>query len=222
MNEIPTPRLILRPFRETDYDDLYEFLSQLREDAFEGYSGITCENGRKHLDERLGSEEYFAMELRKTGKVIGNIYCGKRDYEARELGFIVNKDKQRRGYALEALRAVIENAFQTGVHRLYAECDPRNTASWRLLEAAGLRREAHFRRNLYFHQDEKARLSGRTPSSMPSRKRTRKRTAYPRAPFRRGAQNSRLTAAAGLAQYTISKEEQDEEDFSKSLSDPAG
>ena len=35
MNEIPTPRLILRPFRETDYNDLYEFLSQLREDAEE-------------------------------------------------------------------------------------------------------------------------------------------------------------------------------------------
>ena len=155
MRELQTKRLILRPFRETDYDGLYEFLSQLREDAFEGYPGITYENGRKHLDERLGSEEYWAIELREAGKVIGNIYCGKRDYEARELGFIVNKDKQRRGYALEALRAVIENAFQTGVHRLYAECDPRNTASWRLLEAAGLRREAHFRRNLYFHRDEK-------------------------------------------------------------------
>jgi hypothetical protein len=87
MHEIQTKRLILRPFRETDYDDLYEFLSQLREDAFEGYPGITYENGRKHLDERLGSEEYWAMELRETGKVIGNIYCGKRDYEARELGY---------------------------------------------------------------------------------------------------------------------------------------
>ena len=128
MHELQTERLLLRPFRETDYDDLCEFLSQLREDAFEGYPGITYENGRKHLA-APGSPE--------------------RDYEARELGFIVNKDEQRRGYALEALRAVIENAFRAGVHRLYAECDPRNTASWRLLEAAGLRREAHFRRNLY-------------------------------------------------------------------------
>ncbi len=37
MKEIETERLILRPFRETDYDDLYEFLSQLRDDEFEGY-----------------------------------------------------------------------------------------------------------------------------------------------------------------------------------------
>ncbi len=54
MNEIHTPRLLLRPFRETDYDDLYEFLSQLRDDEFEGYPGITRENGRKHLTESLG------------------------------------------------------------------------------------------------------------------------------------------------------------------------
>ncbi|MBR3474292.1 MAG: GNAT family N-acetyltransferase [Oscillospiraceae bacterium] len=153
MNEIPTPRPILRPFRETDYDDLYEFLSQLRDDEFEGYPGIMYDNGRRHLDERVGSESYYAMELRSSGKVIGNIDCGRRDFEARELGYIVNKDDQRRGYALEALSAVMGQAFRSGAHRLYAQCDPRNTASWKLLEAAGLRREAHFRRNLYFRKD---------------------------------------------------------------------
>ena len=39
MKEIRTRRLILRPFAETDYDDLYEFLSQLKDDEFEGYPG---------------------------------------------------------------------------------------------------------------------------------------------------------------------------------------
>ena len=43
--KIETKRLVLRPFEESDYDDLYEFLSQLRDDEFEGYPGITCENG---------------------------------------------------------------------------------------------------------------------------------------------------------------------------------
>ena len=45
MKEIITERLILRGFKETDYDDLYEYLSQLRNDEFEGYPGITYENG---------------------------------------------------------------------------------------------------------------------------------------------------------------------------------
>ena len=69
--------------------------------------------------------------------MIGNIYYGKRDYDARELGYIVNRDCRRRGYALEALTGVIGHAFMSGVHRVYAECDPRNTCSWRPPEKRG-------------------------------------------------------------------------------------
>ena len=43
MREIRTERLLLRPFRESDYDDLYDFLSQLEDDEFEGYPGISRE-----------------------------------------------------------------------------------------------------------------------------------------------------------------------------------
>ena len=83
MREIITERLILRAFRETDLDDLFEYLYQLRDDEFEGYPGVTRENCLKHLNERVGSEEYYAVELKTTGKGIGNIYCGKRDFGAR-------------------------------------------------------------------------------------------------------------------------------------------
>ena len=150
MKEIRTERLLLRPFRESDYDDLFEFLSQLENDEFEGYPGITYENGREHLKYRLGSEEFYAIELTETGKVIGNIYCGNRDFEAREVGYIVNKRYQQKGYAAEALSAVIAQAFREGAHRVYADCDPRNVPSWKLLEKVGLRREAHMKQNIWF------------------------------------------------------------------------
>ena len=104
---IETERLVLRIFTETDYDDLYEFLSQLRDNEFEGYPGITYETGREHLKYRVNSEEFYAIVLKETGKVIGNIYYGKRDFEAREIGYIVNQNFQRKGYALEAITAVI-------------------------------------------------------------------------------------------------------------------
>ena len=38
---IRTERLFLRPSRESDCDDLFEFLSQLADDEFEGYPGIS-------------------------------------------------------------------------------------------------------------------------------------------------------------------------------------
>ena len=74
--ELITERLVLRQFKEADYDDLYEFLSQLKDDEFEGYPGITYENGREHLKYRVGSEEFYAIELKESGKVIGN--CKQR------------------------------------------------------------------------------------------------------------------------------------------------
>ena len=158
MQEIQTPRLLLRGFRESDYDDLYEFLSQLENDEFEGYPD---ENGRRHLQYRVGSEEFYAVALQETGKVIGNIYYGNRDDEAREVGYIINARYRRQGFACEALRAVIENGFRQGVHRIYAACDARNTASWKLLEKAGLEREAHLRQNVFFIGTRTARPYGR-------------------------------------------------------------
>lgn len=154
MQQLITERLILREFRESDYDDLFEYLSQLEDDEFEGYPGITYENGREHLNYRMGSEEFYAIELKESGKVIGNIYYGHRDFEAKEVGYIINKKYQRKGYASEALSAVIENGFKAGVHRIYAECDPRNTCSWKLLEKVGLEREAHLKQNVFSHRDE--------------------------------------------------------------------
>ena len=154
MQEIRTKRLLLRSFRESDYDDLFELLSQLEDDEFEGYPGITYESGREHLRYRLGSEEYYAIELTESGKVIGNIYCGNREFAAREVGYIVNKHYQQNDYAAEALSAVIEQAFRDGAHRVYAECDPRNVSSWKLLEKAGLRREAHLKQNVWFSRDK--------------------------------------------------------------------
>ena len=154
MKEIKTERLLLRPFREEDYDDLYECLAQLRDNEFEGYPGITYENGRKQLQERVGSEEFYAVELLSSGKMIGNIFCGNRAYSSKEVGYFIHKAYQRQCYAHEALPAVIENAFRDGVHRVYAECDPRNEPSWRLLESVGMRREACLRQNIFFWTDE--------------------------------------------------------------------
>lgn len=158
---IETERLVLRIFTETDYDDLYEFLSQLRDNEFEGYPGITYETGREHLKYRVNSEEFYAIVLKETGKVIGNIYYGKRDFEAREIGYIVNQNFRRKGYALEAITAVIDNAFANGVHRVFAECDPRNECSWKLLERAGLDREAHFKKIFFFKGMHQVSQSGK-------------------------------------------------------------
>lgn len=157
MKKIETKRLILRNFEEKDYDDVYEFLSQRKEDIFEAYPDITYENGRDHLKYRVDSDEFYAMELKESGKVIGNIYFGNRDFEAKEIGYIVNKNYQRHGYAAEAIMTVMREGFQNGVHRIFGECDPRNECSWRLLESLGFHKEACFLQNVYFRKDKEGK-----------------------------------------------------------------
>lgn len=57
-------------------------------------------------------------------------------------------------YAAESCKALICKAFLNGVHRIYAECDPENKNSWKLLGTLGFQREARFRKNVYFWKDE--------------------------------------------------------------------
>ena len=148
-----TDRLILRRFRESDLDDLHEYLSDPRVVAFEPYKPMTMEEVRENLNWRISTDEMVAVELKDTGKLIGNIYLGKRDFDSLEIGYVFNRTYQHQGYARESCEKLIELAFAAGVHRIYAECDPENQASWELLERLCFAREAHLRKNVYFWKD---------------------------------------------------------------------
>ena len=61
--------------------------------------------------------------------------------------------KNNKGYATEAARALIHYGFShLGIHRIIAHCDPENAASWKVLEKIGMRREGHFRKNVFFRR----------------------------------------------------------------------
>ena len=50
------------------------------------------------------------------------------------------------GYATEAARALISYGFyQLGLHRIFADASNQNTASLKIMERLGMRREGHFR-----------------------------------------------------------------------------
>lgn len=151
---VETERLILRRFRESDLQDLHEYLSDPEVVAFEPYKSQTQEEVRENLTWRISTEEMIAVELKTTGKLIGNVYLGKRDFDSLEIGFVFNRKYQHQGYARESCEKLIDLAFVSGVHRIYAECDPENQNSWRLLERLGFSREAHLRQNVYFWKDE--------------------------------------------------------------------
>jgi RimJ/RimL family protein N-acetyltransferase len=62
-----------------------------------------------------------------------------------EIGWSLHPDAQGRGLATEGAREMLRIGFdELGLHRIVAGCDSRNTASLRVMERLGMRREAEF------------------------------------------------------------------------------
>lgn len=148
-----TDRLILRRFAEKDLLDLFDYLSDPEVVKFEPYLPMNLDEVRQELGRRIASDEMIAVELKSSGKLIGNVFLGKRDNNALEIGFVFNKHYWNQGYAKESCAALIREAFAKGITRIYAECDPENQGSWRLLERLGFIRTAHLKQNVFFWKD---------------------------------------------------------------------
>ena len=149
-----TERLILRRYKKEDLQDLFEYLSDKEVVEYEPYRPLTLNETKENLEWRIGTDEMIAVELKNSHKMIGNVYMGKREFEALEIGYVFNRNYWGHGYAAESCKALIQRAFSNGIHRIYAECDPCNKNSWKLLEALGFQRDAHLRKNVYFWKDE--------------------------------------------------------------------
>lgn len=152
-----TQRLILRKYTRNDLSDFYEYISDPKVVEFEPNKPMTLQEASDTLEWRIQSDEFIAVELKTTHKMIGNVYLGKRDFNSLELGYVFNSEFWGQGYAFESCEAITDNAFSKGIHRIYAECDPENANSWKLLERLGFVREAFFRRNVYFWTDSEGK-----------------------------------------------------------------
>lgn len=96
---------------------------------------------------------WLQIAIETGGRLIGDIAVRVDGDEPRQamVGFTLAAHAQGRGFATEALRAVMTLLFtEHGVHRISAECDARNVRSAALLERVGMRREAHHRKSAWW------------------------------------------------------------------------
>jgi len=158
---LKTARLHLRPFEPGDLDDFYAYRSRpevfrylyeepvSREECAELLAKLVSDDELTEEGQRLA----LAVHLPEADRVIGGAVLKWRSEKDRqgEIGYSLNPDFQGHGYASEAAGTMLELGFKhLGLHRIVAECDPRNEPSWRLMERLGMRREAHFRQNEIF------------------------------------------------------------------------
>jgi RimJ/RimL family protein N-acetyltransferase len=153
---IETARLILRPMRASDVDDLLHIFADAR--VMASFDGAPFDRAqmerwtRRNLDHQ--SEHGFglyAVVLKADGVLIGD--CGLEVMEmggvpAAELGYDFRSDYWNQGYATEAATAVRDHAFATlGLPRLISLIRVGNGASRRVSEKIGMRLVAEITRH---------------------------------------------------------------------------
>lgn len=154
---ILTQRLVVRAFRPDDCHDLFEYLSDERVYRFEPGEPVDLAEAQQLAADMSTSPDFWAVELQAERKVIGQIYfkhLQPKHLMTWELGYILSPRYQRQGYASEAAAALVRYGFSaTQIHRVVAHCNPENTASWKLLEKIGFRREGLHRKANFFRRD---------------------------------------------------------------------
>jgi RimJ/RimL family protein N-acetyltransferase len=156
---ILTERLSLRPFSRGDVDAVFSYRSRPDVSEYLFDHPMTHEECAEAVRARAGQFAFsgegdkivLAVERRDDMRLIGEvslIWRSVPDLQA-EVGYIFHPDVHGRGFASEAARAMLAFGFEVmGLHRIYARCDARNSASARVMERLGMRREAHFREHM--------------------------------------------------------------------------
>lgn len=154
---IETDRLILRPWRESDLQDFYEYAKVDGVGQMAGWlPHENIEKSKQILDLFMEEKKTLAIELKEDGKVIGSIGIESRDedlgipekLQGRELGYVLSKDYWGRGYMPEAVRAVMDYCFNV-LNYDYLTCGyfKWNTQSRRVNEKCGF----HFLKEIIHH-----------------------------------------------------------------------
>ncbi len=156
--KLTTERLILRPFQVDDQTALFEYRSDAEANKYQGWIPTNIKDVEDFFA-KLASKinvpgSWFQLAIIETNsqKLIGDvgIHFLEDDIQQVELGYTIHREYQRKGYATEALTAVLHYLFSDlKKHRITASIDPENLSSIRLLEKLRFRKEAHFVESLF-------------------------------------------------------------------------
>lgn len=162
---IYTDRLSIVPIALEHLDDLSEFCCDLENAPYMVYlpypsKEVLKENLIEFINEWDKPDPgYYEYAVFLNDKVIGklSVYMSD-DRRAAELGWIIDKRYQRRGYAFESVSALMNHTLvKLKPDCLTAECDDRNVASYSLMEKLGFSLQSMDSFRVYRRTGETAR-----------------------------------------------------------------
>lgn len=156
-----TQRMVLRPIVATDAEAMHAYKSDPATVRYVPYGPLDVADIEKRIATTWSNTRFtgagdavcLAVEDRASGALLGDVVLFWRDETSRagEIGYIFDPRFAGRGYATEAVHALLAVGFDgLGLHRISARIDERNTASVRVAERLGFRHEARFVESEWF------------------------------------------------------------------------
>ncbi len=154
---LETARLILRPLRMSDAQDLYAYARDPQVSRHVLWSAHTSVmQSRQFLraairQYRKGLPGSFAITMKDSGRMIGTVgfVWVHPEYRSAEVGYSLNREYWNRGIMTEALRAVVAFGFdELRLNRIEAQHETENPASGRVMEHVGMQYEGTLRQRL--------------------------------------------------------------------------
>ena len=148
ITRLETKRLLLRKYTPDDFDALYEILSD-PETMLHYPAPFDASGTKRWINWNLENYALYgfglwAVILKETGSLIGDCGITLQSIDGEtlpELGYHIHKRYQRRGYAKEAAREVLDWAFSsTEFDTLYSYMKYSNVASYATAVSVGMRK----------------------------------------------------------------------------------
>jgi [ribosomal protein S5]-alanine N-acetyltransferase len=143
-----TERLVLRRITVDDWQSVHSYMSDPVVTKWLP-EGILDEQQSHEFAIKNSSENppAIAVLTRDTREFVGHMVFHPWFVQTYEIGWVLGREHQGRGYATEAAKSLVAYAFESLLcHRVVATCQPENVASWRVMEKLEMRREGFFRK----------------------------------------------------------------------------
>lgn len=147
---LETDRLVLRKITLDDKENVFDYFSDDEVTRYFGIENFTkleeAENIINAFNEGFEKKQAirWGITLKDTNELIGSIgfHNISKNNSRVEVGYEITRKEWNKGYATEALRAVIEYLFnEIGFNRIGATIRPENVASQQLVKKLGFQEE---------------------------------------------------------------------------------
>ena len=157
---IHTDRLLIRHLEIADLKDFHIYRCNPEVTKYQGFNVMTIEEAEAFIKDNAtknygnaGEWVQYGIENTDTGKLFGDCAIKLDSYDTRiaEIGITISHLEQQKGFAKETLLGILKFLFDVkNLHRVVEIVDVENTASIKLLDSTGFKKEGHFIENIFF------------------------------------------------------------------------